>query len=191
MYMCLNLSSGLTIVVLPIYSRDVLAGGSETFGLLLSAWTAGELVGLLGVGAIGWRWPLGRSIAVATFISGLVLALWSFRPSMVPLALILAGAGITSSSLTAWAQTIRMRLIPPELRGRVFALLRTFMQSTRPIGSIVAGWLLTGGDLTPALAAIAILVVVPGAIGIWLPALGRGPTAEPEVNRASPSVVPP
>jgi hypothetical protein len=34
-----------------------------------------------------------------------------------------------------------------ELRGRVFALLRTLMQSTRPIGAIVAGYLLAGGDV--------------------------------------------
>jgi MFS family permease len=179
MYMSLNLSSGLAIVVLPIYARDVLAGGSETFGVLLSALTAGELVGLLAVGAIGWRWPLGRSIAWATFLSGLILSLWLLRPGLLPLALILAMSGVTESSLTPWAQTIRMRLIPAGLRGRVFALLRTLMQSTRPVGSIVAGWLLTGGDLTPALAAIALLVAVPGAVGLWLPALGRGPTAEP------------
>ncbi len=52
-------------------------------------------------------------------------------------------------------------------------------QSTRPVGAIVAGWLLAGGDLTPALAAIALLVAVRGAAGLWLPALGRGPIAEP------------
>ncbi len=73
-----------------------------------------------------------------------------------------------------------MRLIPPELRGRVFALLRTTMQSTRPIGAILGGLLLAGGDPIPAIAATAGFVVIPGAIGLWLPALGRGPTAEPD-----------
>jgi hypothetical protein len=179
MYMSLNLSTGIMTVVIPIYARDVLGGGSETFGLLLSVWTAGELVGLLGVGAIAWRWPLGRSIAGACLVSGIILSLWLLRPPLLALAAILAATGVVSSSLTPWAQTIRMRLIPPHLRGRVFALLRTVMQSTRPIGAIVAGLLLAGGDMTVALAAIALLVVVPGAIGLWLPALGRGPTAEP------------
>ena len=135
--------------------------------------------GLLAVGAIAWRWPLGRSIAGACLVSGIILALWLLRPPLLALAAILAATGVVSSSLTPWAQTIRMRLIPPQLRGRVFALLRTLMQSTRPVGAIVAGLLLAGGDLTLALAATALLVVVPGAIGLWLPALGRGPTAEP------------
>jgi hypothetical protein len=113
-------------------------------------------------------------------VSGLILSLWLLRPPLIVLGLVLAASGVTESSLTPWAQTIRMRLIPTPMRGRVFALLRTLMQSTRPIGSIVAGWLLAGGALTPALAAIALLVAVPGAIGLFLPALGRGPTAEPD-----------
>jgi MFS family permease len=184
MYMCLNVSGGIGVVVLPIYAREVLGGGSETFGVLLSALTLGELVGLIAIGAIGWRWPLGRSIAVGAFVSGLILLVWVARPPFLALLLILAASGVSESSLTPWAQTIRMRLIPPELRGRVFALLRTLMQSTRPIGSIVAGLLLANGDLTPALLAGALLVLVPGALGLVLPALGPGPTAEP--SRAAP-----
>jgi MFS family permease len=178
MYMCLNLSGGIAIVVIPIYARDILGGGPATFGLLLSAVTVGELVGLLVVGAIDWRWPLGRSIALAALVSGLILSLWLLRPGLLPLIMILAASGLVESSLTPWAQTIRMRLIPPELRGRVFALLRTLMQSTRPIGSIVAGLLLAGGDLTAALGAIALLVGVPGLVGLWLPALSPSQTAE-------------
>jgi MFS family permease len=179
-YMGLNLSTGVFTVLAPVYSRDVLGGDATTYGAILSAFEAGGLVGLIAVGAIRWRWPLGRSIAVATFTAGVALGLLLVRPPFLPTLLILAAAGLFASSLTAWAQTIRMRLIPPELRGRVFALLRTTMQSTRPIGAILGGVLLAGGDPIPAIAATAGFVVIPGAIGLWLPALGRGPTAEPD-----------
>ena len=179
MYMGINIAGGIVTVVVPIYARDVLHGGSETYGLLLSVLTAGDLAGLLIVGAIGWRWPLGRSIAWACLTSGLILLLWLLRPPLLALAAILAVWGSVSSSLTPWAQTIRMRLIPPHLRGRVFALLRTMMQSTRPVGAIIGGLLLSNGELSPALVAIALLFLVPGAIGLWLPALGPVPTAEP------------
>jgi MFS family permease len=179
-YMSVNVGGGILSVVIPLYVRDVLHAGSETFGLLLSIWTAGDLVGLLVVGAVNWRWPLGRSIAWALSSSGLVTFLWLLQPPMIALGAILFALGSFSSSLTPWAQTIRMRLIPPEMRGRVFALLRTSMQSTRPIGAVVAGLLLTHGDLSIAIVAMALLFAVPGFIGIWLPALGRGPTAEPD-----------
>ncbi len=178
MYMCMNLSGGIALVVIPLYARDVLGGGATTYGLLLSALTAGELVGLLAVGAIDWRWPLGRSIAVAALLSGLILSLLLLRPGFWAMVAILAASGLVESSLTPWAQTIRMRLIPPALRGRVFALLRTLMQATRPIGALLAGLLLVGSDLTLALAATALLVGVPGLVGLFVPALGPAATGD-------------
>ncbi|HEX5014800.1 MAG TPA: MFS transporter [Candidatus Limnocylindrales bacterium] len=189
-YMSVNIAGGIVTVVIPLYVRDVLDAGSETFGLLLSVLTAGDLAGLLVVGAVDWRWPLGRSIAWALFTSGLVLLLWLLQPPAVILGAILFVWGALSSSLTPWAQTIRMRLIPPEMRGRVFALLRTAMQSTRPLGAVAAGLLLTQGSLSVAIIAMALLFAVPGFVGLWLPALGRGPTAEPEwpADRREPAV---
>ena len=178
-YMSVNIAGGIVTVVIPLYVRDVLLGGPATFGLLLSVLTAGDLAGLLIVGAVNWHWPLGRSIAWALLSSGLVILLWLSEPPIAVLGAILFVWGALSSSLTPWAQTIRMRLIPPEMRGRVFALLRTAMQSTRPIGAIAAGFLVGRGDLTVAILAVGLLFVVPGFIGIWLPALGRGPTADP------------
>lgn len=177
MYMCLNVGGGISSVMLPIYSRDILAGGSETYGLLLSALTAGELIGVIVIGAIHWRWPLGRSIAGGALASGSILGLMLFRPALPGTVAILASSGFVESSLTPWAQTIRMRLIPPPLRGRVFALLRTTMQSARPIGSVAGGVLLATGDVTPALLAIALLVGVPGAIGLVIPALSAEATS--------------
>jgi MFS family permease len=179
MYMCLNVAGGIFAVVIPIYAHDVLGGGATTYGLLVSSRTAGDIFGLVAVGAINWRWPLGRSIAGAIVVCALTSSFLLLRPAFVPLLVILAVWGVFESSLTPWAQTIRMRLIPSELRGRVFALLRTLMQSTRPIGAIVAGYLLTNGDLTPALVAMTVLLALPGLVGLWIPALGRGPTAEP------------
>jgi MFS family permease len=181
-YMSVNIAGGIVTVVIPLYVRDVLLAGPETFGLLLSVLTAGDLLGLIVVGAVNWRWPLGRSIAWALLTSGLVILLWLLQPPVVALGAILFVWGALSSSLTPWAQTIRMRLIPPEMRGRVFALLRTAMQSTRPIGAIAAGFLVARGDLTVAILAVGVLFAVPGFIGVWLPALGRGPTADPRTN---------
>ena len=184
-YMSVNVAGGIVTVVIPLYVRDVLLGGPQTFGLLLSVLNAGDLLGLLVVGAANWRWPLGRSIAWALLTSGLVILLWLLQPPVVALCAILFVWGALSSSLTPWAQTIRMRLIPPEMRGRVFALLRTAMQSTRPIGAIVGGVLVGRGDLTIAILAVGLLFLIPGLIGVWLPALGRGPTADPAAPRAA------
>lgn len=183
MYMAVNVGEGIFIVLAPVYARDVLGGGATTYGLLLSSFTGGALLGAVVVGAIRWRWPLGRSIAAATLLVGLVQGLLITMPGLEPAVLLLATAGALGSSLTAWAQTIRMRLIPPELRGRTFALLRTLMQSTGPIGAVVAGALLGGGDVAAAIVAMTCVIAIPGAIGLVHPALGSEATGEPREPR--------
>ncbi|HEX8026462.1 MAG TPA: MFS transporter [Candidatus Limnocylindrales bacterium] len=179
MYMTINVGEGMSGVYLPIYARDVLGGDAATYGLLVTAFTAGILVGSLIVGAIGWRWPLGRSIGAGAIAAGLALGVLVLTPPL-PVAIgAIALSGAFASSLTAWGQTIRMRLIPPELRGRVFALLRTLMQATGPIGAIIAGFLLAGGPIQPVLAVSAALVALPGFVGLVAPAMGRVATREP------------
>ncbi len=182
MYMTMNVGEGMFIVLAPVYARDVLEGGSGTYGLLVSSFTAGGLVGSVLVGAIGWRRPLGRSIAAATLATGLTLGLLALTPPLPLAVACLLAAGLLASSLTAWAQTIRMRLIPPELRGRVFALLRTLMQATPPIGAVLAGAMLAGGDPVPVAVAIAAIIAVPGALGLVSGALGPEATAEPRAT---------
>jgi MFS family permease len=177
-YMTVNIGEGMFLVLAPIYAQEVIGGGAASYGTLVSAFSAGALGGALLVGAVGWPWPLGRSIAAATLATGLTLGLLLARPGLGLAALLLAVAGVFASSLTAWAQTIRMRLIPVELRGRVFALLRTLMQSTPPMGAILGGFILAGGDVGLAILVMAGLTAVPGAIGLLLPALGREATGE-------------
>jgi hypothetical protein len=60
-----------------------------------------------------------------------------------------------------------MRLIPDELRGRTFGLLRTLMQSTPPIGGILAGFLLAGVSVPLTVVTVAVIVTVPGLIGLF------------------------
>jgi MFS family permease len=182
LYMTINVGEGMSGVYLPIYARDVLGGDATTYGILVTSFTAGILIGSIIVGAIDWRWALGRSIGAASVAAGLAAAILVFTPPLPIAATAMALSGAFASSLTAWAQTIRMRLIPPELRGRVFAVLRTLMQSTGPIGAIIAGFLLANGPIVPVLAVSAALVLVPGIIGSFVPALGSGPTAEPPRN---------
>ena len=71
-----------------------------------------------------------------------------------------------------------MRLIPAQLRGRVFALLRTLMQATPPIGAVIAGLLLTGGDLIPAIVVMAAFMVIPASVAIVARALSAEVTGE-------------
>lgn len=76
-----------------------------------------------------------------------------------------------TSPLTIWAQTLRMRLVPPELRGRIFSLLRTTMQAAEPIGGALGGAVIATGGLVLVLAGIATAIGAPGLVGMAHPAL--------------------
>ena len=180
MFMAANVGEGMLAVFLPVLARDVLHAGAAGYGLLVSALTAGSLLGSIIVGGVRWRWPLGRSIAAAQLAFGAgVLGLIAL-PLLGLAAGILAVVGFCGSPLTIWAQTIRMRLIPEALRGRVFALLRTLMQSTPPIGGLAAGILLAGGAVSVVAAIVGIVIGLPGAIGLVHPALSSRSTGGPE-----------
>ena len=57
------------------------------------------------------------------------------------------------------------------MRGRVFGLLRTLMQSTPPIGGALAGALIPTVGLRWTLGVVVVAIGVPGAIGLTLPSL--------------------
>jgi predicted MFS family arabinose efflux permease len=183
MFASFNIGAGALLVVLPIYATTILDGGATLYAGLASALVAGDLIGSFAVGAIGWRLPLGRSIAVAQISVGVALVPMLIEPATGATLGLLFLAGVLTSPLTIWAQTLRMRLIPPELRGRVFSLLRTTMQAAEPLGGAFGGAVIASGGLVLALAAIATAIGAPGLLGLAHPALA--PAHDPETSAAS------
>lgn len=70
--------------------------------------------------------------------------------------------------LTVWAQTLRMREIPAELRGRVFATLRTAMQAAYPLGGALAPPLVTQGGVSLGFLGALLALSIPGLAGLAL-----------------------
>jgi hypothetical protein len=64
-----------------------------------------------------------------------------------------------------------MRIIPEQLRGRTFALLRMLMQSGNPIGGALAGALLPALGIPTMIALSAIVAGLPGLLGYKVGAL--------------------
>jgi hypothetical protein len=174
MFASFNLGFGALLVLLPIYATTVLDGGATLYAVLTSLLVAGDLLGSFVIGAIDWRLPLGRSIAVAQTAVGVAFLPLLVEPGAAATSALLFVAGVLTSPLTIWAQTLRMVLIPPELRGRVFSLLRTIMQAAEPAGGAAGGLVIAGGGLLPAVAGIVAAIGAPGVIGLSHSALAPG-----------------
>jgi MFS family permease len=182
MYMLVNVGEGIVSVVMPVYVREVLAGGPGTYGALVSVAAAAGLVGALGAGAVTPRMPIGRAIALSEIVAGVSYAALAAEPVLALTFVILAAGAFFLGPLTVWAQTIRMSLIPPEMRGRVFGLLRTTMQSTPPLGALLAGPLLAAGGVPLATLAVAAVIAVPAAVALKLNALEFDATPSAEAT---------
>ncbi len=165
MFMTFNVGEGFLSVWLPVFSDRVLRGGPELYGVLLGALAVGEMLGSVVAGSVVLPLSLGTLICLAQVLSGVSLGLvllgpnlWSVVPGLILL-------GIFSAPLTIWAQTLRMQIIPEQLRGRTFALLRTLMQSAGPLASAGAGALLSILGIPAMIGLSALLVGVPGLLG--------------------------
>jgi len=175
MFLAANIGAGgFMSVWLPILADQTLKGGPDLFGILYSVWAAGEVISSLLVGSRQWRWPLGLLICFAQILSGLAITLMIFNINLWSVMIGLGLLGLFSAPLTIWAQTLRMQIIPEELRGRTFALLRTLMQSGNPIGGMLAGALFPLIGMTALIALTAGVVGVPGLLGLQVRDLRQG-----------------
>jgi MFS family permease len=182
MFMAYNLGAGIIAVALPIFTDRTLGGGAGLFGLLLGAVAVGEVLGAAAGGARVPPVPYGVAICIAQVVAGISLVLL-FLPSVAVALVSLALFGAAGAPLTIWAQTLRMRIIPPQLRGRTFALLRTIMQAGGPLGGMAGGFILPVAGITATIGIGAAIIGVPGLAGLRSGDLRRDRIGQQHIGR--------
>jgi MFS family permease len=166
MFMSFNAGGGFLQVWLPVQAKTLdAAHGAQLYGALFAVMAAGETLGALTAARFARNRPEGKLICAAQTLAGLGLALALLGTTVWTTAPALFLCGFFSAPMTAWAQTLRMRIIPPALRGRTFALLRTLMQASAPAFSGIGGALFGVLGLRALIALSTGLMGVPGLIG--------------------------
>ncbi|WP_426513582.1 MFS transporter [Dactylosporangium sp. McL0621] len=157
MFALFNIGEGALLVVLP--ERAVEYGlGAGGYGYLVAAVTGGELLAALVLLRRPWRPSLTHSVVVASIVAAVtVLAVLAPSPGLAVVGLV--GLGGCAAAMTTWAQTLRMAAAPAGVHGRLFALLRTLMQATPPLGAGLAALTLRHGVATTMLAVCALMAV--------------------------------
>lgn len=165
MFMAANLGGGALEVWLPILVSERLGNDPRLYGGLLAAMALGETLSSLLAGALGDR-RLGLKICCVQVLSGLAVLSIAVYGNLPAAALGLLLLGVFSAPMTIWAQSLRMAIIPPDLRGRMFALLRTVMQLGNPLGGMAGGWFMPVIGLSATIALSAAAMGVPGLAGL-------------------------
>jgi MFS family permease len=126
-------------VLMPVFATDVLRGGPNTLGLLMTAVGSGALAGALWLASRRSVVGLGRVIMISTVIFSSGLVLFSFSRvlwmSLVALAITGWGMMVTMASSNTVIQTI----VDEEKRGRVMSFYTMAFLGTAPFGSLFAG----------------------------------------------------
>jgi MFS family permease len=172
MYMSASVGEGLMSVWLPLTIDSLPGGGPALYGALLGVVALGECASLLLVGALG-HWRPGLKIALTQLVCGLSLTLILLAPGAIGIGLAMFLFGLANAPLTVWAQSLRMAIIPKDMHGRAFALIRMTIQSGNPLGGALGGLAVPALGLAAGALLSAALIGLPGLIGLGLASLRK------------------
>jgi hypothetical protein len=176
MFALFNIGEGVLLVLLP--ARAIEYGlGAGGYGYLVAAVTGGELLAALVLLRRPWRPSLTRSVVAASLVAAVAVPAVLVPSPWVAVAG-LAVLGGCAAAMTTWAQTLRMGAAPAGTHGRLFALLRTLMQATPPLGAGLAALTLRDGVAVTVLAVCALMAVPALAFARDLTAAGRALAAD-------------
>ena len=153
-------------VLMPVFARDVLRGGAQTFGFLVASSAAGSILGAIYVASR--RNALGLERVIPVGLTAFALAVIGFSASRalwlsMPM-LVCSGCGMMV--LFASSNTLIQTIVDDARRGRVMSLYTLSFVGTGPFGALLAGGLAErlGAPTTAAIFGVACL----GAVGLYL-----------------------
>jgi predicted MFS family arabinose efflux permease len=130
-------------VILPVFAKTTFHGNGGTFGLLTTMLSIGAVVGSLGVGLI--HHPKRPYLILAALGFAVTLAATASAPDVVVACITLFATGATAFCLVTLCSTTLQLHSSSAFRGRVMALWVFVYLGTTPIGSILTGWIISGG----------------------------------------------
>ena len=155
--------NGPLLVGLPFLADHVLGGGPATFGILLSAYGSGAVIGAVLAGSIRRVPRLGAIVLGVAFGMGVALGLTGVAPNIptafAALAAIGIGGGFLNVHIFSWLQA----RTAAEMRGRVVSILMLGAIGLAPLSYALAGAIVDLGPV-PLMFAVAGAIVVAAAI---------------------------
>ncbi|HLP71997.1 MAG TPA: MFS transporter, partial [Bacteroidales bacterium] len=126
-------------VLMPVYAKDILHGGSSTYGFMMGAAGLGALAGAIFLASRTTVLRLGRLIPATTILAGAGLIVLAFS-RFFPAALLLMGTiGAGMMLQSSASNTILQTITDDDKRGRIMSLYTMAVMGTAPFGSLMSG----------------------------------------------------
>ncbi len=143
----LNLLSNVAFVLSVLFVQDVLhLYEGWQFGLVTTGFAAGAVVGSLVAERVTARLTPGTALLVSIAGMGVSITLMGVLPWVVPFWLLGVASGVFVVIWNVVTVSLRQRLIPDRLLGRVNSVYRFFGWGTIAIGTVLGGLLVSLGE---------------------------------------------
>jgi len=128
-------------VLMPVFAKEILHGGSHTFGFLMGASGLGALSGALYLASRKNTMGLVKVIPMAACLFGLGLITFSFSRFFLLSLVLMVITGLGMMLQMASSNTIIQTIVDDDKRGRVMSFYTMAFMGTAPFGSLLAGLL--------------------------------------------------
>jgi len=154
-----NLVGTVGFVALIPYFKRAFAAQDAAVGIAFGCLAGGAAIGSYIAGRT--HWSVGRALIVANLADSVIWLVLPVAPSMPVAVAALALASVCSGYYVTTIISWRMRILPEELVGRVFGVVRLVVLVGIFPGSIAGGWLADHVGVRPTIAvsAVGFLVV--------------------------------
>ncbi|WBQ04189.1 MFS transporter [Kribbella sp. CA-293567] len=148
------------IAILVLYVLEVLDLPEAGFGWLVATYAVGGIAG----GLLAPRWskrtPMVVSVIGSSLVSGLMIIVFGFATNLVVVAIAVIVLGLAGTWWNVVTITLRQRLVPPALLGRVTSVYRMVGFCAAPLGAVGAGLLAHSTTLTFPYIAMGVLQLI-------------------------------
>ena len=136
-----NLMGASYQVLVPVFAKEILHGGSDIFGFLMGAAGFGALIGAVYLASRETVLKLGRLIPAATALFSIALIVLSFTKLFILSGVMMVFIGLGLMLQTASSNTILQTITDDDKRGRVMSFYTIAIMGTAPFGSLLGGFL--------------------------------------------------
>lgn len=126
-------------VLMPIFAKQILHGGSNIFGFLMAAAGVGALTGAFYLASRRTVLRFGRTIPIASCIFGLGLIGFSLSHTLWLSLVLMMFVGFGMMVQMAASNTTLQTIVDDDKRGRVMSFYTMAFMGTAPFGSLMAG----------------------------------------------------
>jgi len=125
--------------LMPIFAKDIFAGGADTLGFLIGAAGLGGVTGMLLLASRADVRGLLPWLAAAAGTAGTTLMLFSYSTSYALSLALIAATGLCTLVVSMGVNTIVQTIVENRMRGRVLGLFAVAFLGMFPLGSLAAG----------------------------------------------------